>query len=82
MLPVTVLLKFFCTLTLIFDITFGFQMSDNIKDNKANVANPNNPAGGIGNRPAAYQGSKDKSNLDNHGQQKNPNNPKYEGNKQ
>lgn len=44
-------------------------MADN---NKANVCNPNNPAGGAGNRPKAYQGKGDKQDLDNHAKQLNP----------
>ena len=37
-------------------------------NNKADVCNPNNQAGGPG-RPAAYKGKGDKADLDNHARQ-------------
>lgn len=50
------------------------------RDNKADQQNPNNPkGGGYGSRAAGgYTGDRSQSNLDNHGQQLNPNNDKYQ----
>lgn len=48
------------------------------QDNRAKQLNPNNPAGGgVGNRPAGYQGQGNTADLKNHGQQMDPNHPKF-----
>lgn len=44
--------------------------------NRDNQCNPNHKQTGPG-HPAAYQGSRDKANIDNHAQQLNPNNEKF-----
>lgn len=49
-------------------------------DNRANQCNPNHGSTGPG-HPAGYQGTGTKSDLDNHGNQKNTNNPQYGGGK-
>lgn len=47
-------------------------------DNRANQQNPNHHPTGPG-RPAGYPGAGTKPDLNNHGNQMNPNNPKYQG---
>lgn len=44
--------------------------------NRANQCNPEHKQTGPG-RPAGYQGSREKANLDNHAEQRNPNNEKF-----
>ena len=49
-------------------------------NNKADQQNPNNAAGGgIGNRPAGYQGAGTTADLNNHANQGNPNNSQFGG---
>lgn len=56
-------------------IQFFFKMPNYNDNNKANVCNPNCPAAGPG-RPAGFRGNTPAAN--NHGQQLNPNNPRYQ----
>jgi len=48
----------------------------NAQNNRVNQCNPNHPSDGPG-RPSNYQGATDKSNLNNHANQLNPNNDRY-----
>jgi len=50
--------------------------SSNTQANRTNQCNPNHQSTGQG-RPAAYQGSQDRANVNNHGNQLNPNNERY-----
>lgn len=45
--------------------------------NRANQSNPNHPSTGPG-HAAGYKGNNDKANLDNHGNQLNPNNVRHQ----
>ncbi|KAL5234907.1 hypothetical protein ACI65C_002317 [Semiaphis heraclei] len=52
------------------------RQSSNSQANRTNQCNPNHQATGQG-RPSAYQGSQDRANVNNHGNQLNPNNDRY-----
>lgn len=49
---------------------------DKAQDNRTNQCNPNHEKTGPG-REAGYHGTGTKADLDNHGNQLNPNNPQY-----
>ncbi|XP_022175694.1 GATA zinc finger domain-containing protein 14-like [Myzus persicae] len=52
------------------------QQANHQSSNRTNQCNPNHLPTGQG-HPAAYPGSQDKANLNNHANQKNPNNQNY-----
>ncbi|KAL5234909.1 hypothetical protein ACI65C_002319 [Semiaphis heraclei] len=52
------------------------RQSSNSQANRTNQCNPNHQPTGQG-RPSAYQGSQDRANVNNHGNQLNPNNDRY-----
>jgi len=56
------------------------QQANHQQANRTNQCNPTHEKTGQG-RPAAYQGSQDRANINNHANQGNPNNQRYGQNK-